>query len=1064
MKKILSLVIALSLVLTSFTSVFAAAPNDVVGTEYEKAVEKLVSLGVLGGYGNGEYRPNNTITRAEFSTAVVRVKGLGSAAEAAKGPTSFADVPANHWASGYINIASKNGIVYGVGNGQFAPEAQITYEQAVTLVLRALGYEPAAVAKGGFPYGYLAVAAEEGLLDGVKGSFGQPASRGLVALLLDNALKIPEMIQVTFGNNQPEWVKSGTKGTEAKYLYEKLGFTKLKGTVSKVDKDRNRITIEYKDKDGDVATKTLKVNKDFDFAGANQSKITVWYDKDDLVHIYNIEDNAKYDAIKEAKDSRYDIRLVGEEKDYDLAKNADIKIDGNTSDLTTLKKGVDYARVLLDSDGDVKYVDAYNLEDDIVVEDVNKNVIFSYDDDELDLKDFTLVKGGKEISSGSLKEGDVVLYNLKAKYAVVLTSDNVKEGKIERVYDKVEFKLGGETYKSRDNAKYLDGKDLGELTSDILGSMKDEGSKVKVVLDFKGNVVLVVGETGETAVSSYALVAKVNKTPSGRYGDEYALDVLTSEGKIVKHNVAKKVVEKFEGWADVNTNDILKLSIDDRGDVTKIEKAGTSDTIKSEVKLDDKYVNGSKLQDSTLIFVANSTVADDQDHKEYKVYTLKEAKKEFTKILSGMSYSDKESRAVAIFVDKTDADSKQEKQQGIVTGIRKLKSGDKYEITLEIDGREESYLASTNVVAKAGGQEEISRVKGIEVEIGDKSKEITNITEMKREVVKVEKVTSKLLNDKYELDSKGKVYNDKLDQISLRELKEGDNVTIFFDGNSSRFIKYVVKAEIGYDLDAGKIESQNVKVNESVEVDVKSAFENVDGLTYEANSKDSEVAIVEKVEGSKVTVKGIKAGEANIEVIAKDGKGGSAKVAFKVIVAEQAKSNDATLSEIKVDGELIAEFASDKDVYNVELASGTTAVPAVTATTTDTKATVEVKDATGLPGATKIVVTAEDGTTTKEYTINFTVAEQAKSNDATLSEIKVGGELIAEFASDKDVYNVELASGTTAVPAVTATTTDTKATVEVKDATGLPGATKIVVTAEDGTTTKEYTINFTVAQ
>ncbi len=175
-----------------------------------------------------------------------------------------------------------------------------------------------------------------------------------------------------------------------------------------------------------------------------------------------------------------------------------------------------------------------------------------------------------------------------------------------------------------------------------------------------------------------------------------------------------------------------------------------------------------------------------------------------------------------------------------------------------------------------------------------------------------------------------------------------------------------------------------------------------------------------------------------------------------------AASSDASLSDIAVDGTSIDGFDPATMSYDVELAAGTTTVPAVTATATDANATVEVTDATGLPGSTTILVTAEDGVTTNTYTVNFTVASGG-SSDATLSDIKVDGTSIDGFDAATVNYNIELPAGTTAVPVVTATATDANATVEVTDATELPGSATILVTAEDGTTTSTYTVNFTVA-
>lgn len=100
------------------------------------------------------------------------------------------------------------------------------------------------------------------------------------------------------------------------------------------------------------------------------------------------------------------------------------------------------------------------------------------------------------------------------------------------------------------------------------------------------------------------------------------------------------------------------------------------------------------------------------------------------------------------------------------------------------------------------------------------------------------------------------------------------------------------------------------------------------------------------------------------------------------------KSSDATLSDLKVNGATVAGFAAATETYNVELPTGTTTVPTVTATKNDTKAGDPIiTNATGLPGATIVKVTAEDGTTIKTYTIYFTVASSGDPEPTCVGEL-----------------------------------------------------------------------------
>jgi len=81
--------------------------------------------------------------------------------------------------------------------------------------------------------------------------------------------------------------------------------------------------------------------------------------------------------------------------------------------------------------------------------------------------------------------------------------------------------------------------------------------------------------------------------------------------------------------------------------------------------------------------------------------------------------------------------------------------------------------------------------------------------------------------------------------------------------------------------------------------------------------------------------------------------------------------NDATLSDLQVDGVTIDGFSSDVFTYDLLLPEGTSIVPTVTATTTDNNATYIINDASDIPGTTEVVVTAQDEVTTLTYYVNF---------------------------------------------------------------------------------------------
>ena len=114
----------------SSKSTFTDVPDTLWCAE---AVNALASLGIVKGVGNGKFAPNQSITRAEFVTICARFTQVSASGE------TFTDVPASHWAFDAISTAASFGWVNGVGNGQFAPNQHITRAQAAVLLNRLLG-------------------------------------------------------------------------------------------------------------------------------------------------------------------------------------------------------------------------------------------------------------------------------------------------------------------------------------------------------------------------------------------------------------------------------------------------------------------------------------------------------------------------------------------------------------------------------------------------------------------------------------------------------------------------------------------------------------------------------------------------------------------------------------------------------------------------------------------------------------------------------------------------------------------------------------------------------------
>ena len=189
-KRILTWLLAVSM-LASLLTVPAGAANatrfsDVADNYTATAIETLRLMGVLDGYSDGTFRPNAALTRAQFCKMAVYAMDGGSELGRYSTVTIFPDVKPSFWASSYINMAAKKSIIAGFADGKFKPNQTVTAGQAVTILMRGLGYKDENMG-GVWPQGYMAEAKTCGLLKstGITSAYSA-LTRGQAAKLFLN--------------------------------------------------------------------------------------------------------------------------------------------------------------------------------------------------------------------------------------------------------------------------------------------------------------------------------------------------------------------------------------------------------------------------------------------------------------------------------------------------------------------------------------------------------------------------------------------------------------------------------------------------------------------------------------------------------------------------------------------------------------------------------------------------------------------------------------------------------------------------------------------------------------
>lgn len=427
-KKLLALLLALVMIVGSFTSVLAetTTPADdkkaeEVKTEdkkdekseekteekteekkeeepvkdeaLDKAIEVLKKAGFITGYSadSDDFKVEKNVKRSEFASMIVRAMGLEASAKAlATIPTGFKDVPTNHWANGYIAVAKQQGFVNGYTDGTFRPDRQISYQDMATMLTIALGQAEVGTV---YPAGYIVKAQQLGLFNNVNvPAYTDMATRGNVFKMLYNMITSKEFGQrkivkaIVLENSRVEkmnddeivvevikvvqeanWVGANRdkRGDQHKYVLDKDLKLDAEELLGKVVD----ITVNKDDKIVDVT-----VDKTYDY---KEGQITsVDYKKFGL-------DKTKYTALFDERYDREDERIY---RTY--LNNKDYKYEDFSKDYKEGK--YDFARVTV-KNGKVVFIDAYKFDDIAPVAEVKDGDVWYYDD----LRDGRVVKAGK---------------------------------------------------------------------------------------------------------------------------------------------------------------------------------------------------------------------------------------------------------------------------------------------------------------------------------------------------------------------------------------------------------------------------------------------------------------------------------------------------------------------------------------------------------------------------------------------------------------------------------------------------------------------------------------------
>ena len=348
----------------------AVGYDDVADTDNVEAIEVLQAVGIMTGDENGNFNPDNLVTRNEMAVVMSQLLNLNY--NYYRGTNPFTDVPA--WAAPYVAACAAEGVTSGIGDGLYGGDQNVTAAQAALMILKALGYfQYQADFEGDWQVTTIRQASYINLFDNIDASAEEALTRNQIAQLVLNGLKSN---LVEFTGNVGATVGDVVIGHNTQYTARTNAANKYNtidvGTTNIAANDQYYIQLGEELYDGDLE---LKNNAEDDFARPsrqwiyNGDEIGTYVKNELLVEEYTTEITGRdlYDALGRAaiEDNFVDYYLNGREDDTIEATNM---IRSNTRDYSTTGNGV-LTQVFFDRNEEqitITSIDTYlaNVEDD----------------------------------------------------------------------------------------------------------------------------------------------------------------------------------------------------------------------------------------------------------------------------------------------------------------------------------------------------------------------------------------------------------------------------------------------------------------------------------------------------------------------------------------------------------------------------------------------------------------------------------------------------------------------------------------------------------------------------
>ena len=589
LKKVLALVLAFACAFTMFAGAAFTDQSDIAVDS--DVVDTMTALGVIEGYLDGSFRPDDTVTRGEMAKMIYVVRtGRSDASAYNDDATTFTDI-GDHWARGYIKYCNSLGIIAGHSATRFAPDDTVTTQEAAKMLLVTLGYnaETAGLVGAGWGTKTNALADENGLLEDVVNGTTQALPRQYAAQLIYNAIFTPTVVLRDGEYTNLNYITGaflptigerymGLKSVEAKLK----GYTDGKANFDVTDWGDNKVVsfADYTADHSDLVGRDVRIL--YKESTNSNTKATIY-------GIFEIGDFTYIDTIvgdvDDAK-NRNTIEVNGEE--YDIASDAPEAVKtwatANSAHPVT---------VTLNENDEVYAIDKDAVFEVAQVGFVGSKTITVPGVSTRDIEDF-------ELYDGVAKDDWVVVSYNEYSDKYVLTEADVVTGEVEVKNDN-DYTIDGEVYTKADDC--TDTLNVGDTVEAVIVSgyiyNVDEVSGI-ASLD---EVVYINGAKVDNDYGDQSIIARVSYA-DGTSGEINVVktpnyDTDTEDNKTAFIAAVNGNANVLDGlWAFEQDGDEYTLKTITHGDDDK-----DFDDYTDTVKAGDDRIGGFRVNDDAVVFV-----------------------------------------------------------------------------------------------------------------------------------------------------------------------------------------------------------------------------------------------------------------------------------------------------------------------------------------------------------------------------------------------------------------------------------------------------------------------------